>query len=887
MAQISWTGTGNGDWTTAADWSGDVVPGAADDVTIAVPGVTVTVSKGTQIVNSLTTTTSMLGVTGGTLEIENYASLYGSYAQSGGTLLLQENGATFYNSVSLSAGMINSQARQLVSRGSFTQTGGVVLLAGMGGEFDGSLTQSAGTIRIQSGALDLYGTNTSLAGTISGAGSLVVAGNYNGLGGTTTLASGLVLNVAKVSALSGTLALAQAAKPYTYTYGGYFYTSAQATISLNHNTLALAGRTQLGADFTGGTIIASGHGQLNGLVLDNSSVLDVTSSMNETGTITLHAGSTIDIASTGTLRIVGNQTIYDTSSDGLLSNAGVLTKTAGAGTAEILTAYADTKNAAIAVNIGAIDFSGGNTNVFSGKASGAGTLSLGAHGGTQNDIFQSSFGLGTAGFELTGQLSTVLTLTTGFTFAGSWDQSGGLLLLAPTGKTAITLTLDGPTILDGGVIKTSTSTLDLKGLVNFGNNPSYASGVDIEGFTSVIIENKVYQNASMQLGVQSGSIPIATIDTGASWFIEGGSDILGPYGEVVVESGGTLAKENGAGASSIDGTLQLLAGASLEVAASSLVLDGSGSLFGNVSGIGQLVIAGNGTYDLGSSLSLTTGSVLIENTPQGPQASVVSLDANLGYSGIWGQDGGSLELNGNTLTLTGTTALDGGTIIGPGTITSSGLTTLGGEPGQVLNITGSALLAITGTSEQSSDITVGNSGQLNITSGATLTQDDSVNILGNGTLTVAGAFQDNGSGLGTITASVVDTGTIKVSHGELAFLGGVSGVGSLVVGSGARLDLNSAVNSTIVGMSAGNADVLLGDASAFSGTFTGFVTGDFIEISALQTGTITTKLDQTDKLLTISDSAQHTFTLAFAQALNPNSLLVADGPHGYIGVYHT
>ena len=886
MAQITWVGAGNGDWTTGADWSGGMAPGPADDVTIAVPGATVTVSKGTQIVNSLTTTTSMLGVTGGTLEIDNYAGLYGSYMQSGGMLLLQGNGATFYNSVSLSAGTINSQARQLVSRGAFNQTGGLISLAGMGGEFDGSLNQTGGTIRVQSGALDLYGTNTSLAGTISGAGSLVIAGNYNGLGGTTTLASGVQLKIAKVSALSGTLALAQSARSYTLTYGGYFYTAGQATVSLNHNTLALTGRAQLAGDFTGGTITASGHGQLNGLLLDNSSVLNITSSVNQTGPVTLHAGSMIDIASSGTLRMVGNQTIYDSSADGLLSNAGVLTKTAGAGTAEILTTYEDTKAAIIDVQIGEIDFSGSNTNDFNGQASGAGTLSLGAHGGAQINIFESNFGLNTAGFVLTGQLSTVLTLTTGFTFAGSWDQSGGLLLLAPTGK-AITLTLDGPTILDGGVIKTSKSTIDLKDRVNFGNNPSYALGVDIEGFTKVTIENDVYQNASMQLGVQSGSLPVATIESGASWFIEDGSDILGPYGKINVVSGGTLAKIDGAGASSIDGTLQLAAGALLEVAASSVVLDGSGTLQGTVSGNGQLVLAGNGIYELGTTLALSTGSVLIDNTPQGPQASVVSLDSNLSYSGIWGQHGGSLELNGNTLTLTGTTALDGGTIIGPGTITSSGLTTLGGDPGRALNITGLAVVDVTGASEQSGDITVGNSGQLDVISGATLTQDDSFNILGNGTLTIAGAFQDNGSSLGSITASVVDTGAITVGRGELAFLGGVSGAGSLAVGSGARLDLDGAVNTTLIGMSAGNADVLLGDASAFAGTFSGFVTGDFIEISALQTGTITTKLDQTDKLLTISDSAQHTFTLAFAQALNPNSLLVADGPHGYIGVYHT
>jgi hypothetical protein len=39
-------------------------------------------------------------------------------------------------------------------------------------------------------------------------------------------------------------------------------------------------------------------------------------------------------------------------------------------------------------------------------------------------------------------------------------------------------------------------------------------------------------------------------------------------------------------------------------------------------------------------------------------------------------------------------------------------------------------------------------------------------------------------------------------------------------------------------------------------------------------------------MLTISDSDNHTFTLTFAQALTSSQLEIADGPNGYIGVYH-
>ena len=64
MAQIYWTHKGNGNWTTASDWSSGGVPGSSDDVFIGVNGITVT-SDSNVTVNSIGTNTHSRLVIGG------------------------------------------------------------------------------------------------------------------------------------------------------------------------------------------------------------------------------------------------------------------------------------------------------------------------------------------------------------------------------------------------------------------------------------------------------------------------------------------------------------------------------------------------------------------------------------------------------------------------------------------------------------------------------------------------------------------------------------------------------------------------------------------------------------------------------------------------------
>src|SRR5262245_6842975 len=74
-AAVFWDGGGNGtSWTDALNWSGNVLPGAADDVTIPAGGPTVSYFDGTSAVNSITSSRP-LNVQVGTLTVAGAVTL--------------------------------------------------------------------------------------------------------------------------------------------------------------------------------------------------------------------------------------------------------------------------------------------------------------------------------------------------------------------------------------------------------------------------------------------------------------------------------------------------------------------------------------------------------------------------------------------------------------------------------------------------------------------------------------------------------------------------------------------------------------------------------------------------------------------------------------------
>src|SRR5262245_60904757 len=96
-ATVSWDGGGgNNSWHTAANWSGNVVPGLNDDVVVDVPGdITVVFSTGSATVRSVQCQEGFQ-LTGGSLTVTTGASVVnGALRLGAGTLVVHGAGTTF------------------------------------------------------------------------------------------------------------------------------------------------------------------------------------------------------------------------------------------------------------------------------------------------------------------------------------------------------------------------------------------------------------------------------------------------------------------------------------------------------------------------------------------------------------------------------------------------------------------------------------------------------------------------------------------------------------------------------------------------------------------------------------------------------------------------
>ncbi|HKI35295.1 MAG TPA: hypothetical protein VKA46_25785, partial [Gemmataceae bacterium] len=165
-ASYSWTGGANTlNWGDAANWSGNVVPGSGDDVTISKSGIGTITIAGTQSVRTLNDTTAALSIaSGGSLSLAAVAanSTFGQNVTvaSGATLavgasasvLLQagvtltDNGTlSFASSDVVTFGATNDFATEQVVVGS----GG--LLNASGTTFTASTTNNSGLITVNSG----------------------------------------------------------------------------------------------------------------------------------------------------------------------------------------------------------------------------------------------------------------------------------------------------------------------------------------------------------------------------------------------------------------------------------------------------------------------------------------------------------------------------------------------------------------------------------------------------------------------------------------------------------------------------------------------------------------------------------------------------------------
>jgi|GEM_PF-3879867 len=151
LAIITWIAASSGSWHTASNWSGGVVPGVSDEVTLDVPAaVTVTISASVSV--NRITSREHLQHTSGTLTVAAATVFEGAYTMSGGiftgagTRLF--TGAFSWNGGTLSGtgAMTNDGAMTAASITTRTLTGGATFTNNT------QVTWTGGDIRLDEGA---------------------------------------------------------------------------------------------------------------------------------------------------------------------------------------------------------------------------------------------------------------------------------------------------------------------------------------------------------------------------------------------------------------------------------------------------------------------------------------------------------------------------------------------------------------------------------------------------------------------------------------------------------------------------------------------------------------------------------------------------------------
>ncbi len=324
---ITWNSSTSGFWDVATNWSGNQVPTSTDDVTIDVPGITVTVRDGRTVHSVNAAAGSALAVTGGSLDILATSTLGGGFNLSGGSLIA-DGAVTVAGASTWSAGTISAGAGGLINNGTITLTNvaGTVDILNDGGTLVNNGTiiqQGAGGLRIdagsgpyipttlenQAGAFYIFEADSNVAQGYNNGGIFTNAGTISKT--TTTGTSAITTqfsNSAAIDVETGTLVLAPSSGStntggdFTVAqnatldltggaivqYAGNYTGSGAGTVLLQTGTVAIA-NSAASFNFPAGMFVwASGVIDTQGGTLTNYGTIDLT---NPAGTIDILTGS--------------------------------------------------------------------------------------------------------------------------------------------------------------------------------------------------------------------------------------------------------------------------------------------------------------------------------------------------------------------------------------------------------------------------------------------------------------------------------------------------------------------------------------------------------------------------------------------------------------------
>jgi hypothetical protein len=728
LAAVFWDGGGNGtSWEDPLNWSNNLLPTAADDVTIDVAGSpNITLSSGLQSIHSLVLAES-LSVNGGTLAVATSAALTGSLTVNGGTIAngtWDSTGGTF-QAGSSTASTLNAVALN----------GDLLLPGGANLRIVGGLTLgAAGRVRLtgaSANSLGFVGSQTLVSGTIS-------LENTAALGFVGCVGSG-TLTIGPGAAITGGRGVIGqnvfSAGNTALVVQGTIDSSAGAAITLNTSgtgqlTIAGTARVESGGSLS---IPAAAWTATGALAASGGSTLTLGGTWSTTGTITvdsstLNLGGTFTGASLANLARTGGQINIT----GTLNNASN-TLTLG-GTTGSWTLNGGT------ISGGVLAFAAGSTLLLT--ANNANTLS----GVTLNND---------------------LAIDTG----NSLKIAGGLIMgtgvsIRFTGTGGATLGLAGTqTIAAGEFIfqNTGTSTLGLVGPGTVTLGP----GVRISGGNGAI--------GPTVLGGAAGTLinqgTISANVSGQTLSISAGGGFTNGGTGTVEAAGGTLAiagsVTNYASQTLTSGTWRVLAGSTLTFSPGAiltnhatifLAADGAfAALTGLATNQGSLTLADGHPFNFmpanenftnaasGTIIQSGSGSVLIPAT--------INLDTPGGITASGGTftiAGVIPQLAGGTLHAGTWSALDGGTIELPGLVTTNGAT---------------IILAGSGSIPAMAGLTT-NTGTISLADGHAFPFAPAGGVFTNA---AAGVLNKTGAGTSVIPSSIVlnNLGTVGVVAGTL------------------------------------------------------------------------------------------------------------------------
>ncbi|ERS02997.1 autotransporter-associated beta strand repeat-containing protein [Labrenzia sp. C1B70] len=461
--------------------------------------------------------------------------------------------------------------------------------------------------------------------------------------------------------------------------------------------------------------------------------------------------------------------------------------------------------------------SDGSTATLNGGISHAGSNDILKLGGNNNANFALSGLSGTfsgfGSFQKTGTATWTLTGTTSSTkdwtvSTGVLKLSGGSIAGAASIESGATLQFDQTIDANhsasisgaGGLRKTGSGTLSLTGTNTYLGGTAVFAGTLEANSTAISGNINVLSGATMRfnqmsIGSYSGAI------SGAGRFEKSGAGTLSLTGTNTY-SGGTAVSAGTleANSTAISGNINVSSGATMRFNQMSI-----GSYSGAISGAGRFEKSGAGTLSLTGTNTYSGGTAVSAGTLEANSTAIsgninVSSGATMrfnqtsigSYSGAISGAGRFEKSGAGTLSLTGTNTYSGGTAVSAGTLEANST-------------------AI--------------SGNINVSSGATMRFNQTSNGSYSGAISGDGNFEKSGASTLSLTGTNTYSGGTAVSAGTLE-ANSTAVSGNINVASGAMMRFNQTSNGSYSGAISGDGNFEKSGAGTLTMTGTYSLTGE-------------------------------------------------------------